>query len=67
MATCCTIALPKEMPTIDTGGSQTCSIKEIVSALNFANGHGIGSSQLVLPISRLSNVVLRKCCSKNGI
>ena len=67
IATCWAIALPKEMPTSDTGGSQTRSISAIVSALNFSSGHGIGSSHVVCPIPRLSKVVLRKCGSKNGI
>ena len=67
IATCWTIALPKEMPTSDTGGSQTCSMSAVVSSLNFSSGHGIGSSHVVCPMPRLSKVVLRKCGSKKGI
>jgi hypothetical protein len=38
-----------------------------VSRANASSGHGIGTSQVVEPIPRLSKVVLRNSGSKKGI
>ena len=47
-----------------TGRPGVCISTLGPGALNFSTGQGIGSSQVVAPMPRLSKVVLRKCCSK---
>jgi len=64
MHTCCTIADPKDNPTSATGGSQTPRISSAASRAKSSIGHGSGCSQVVAPMPRLSNVVLRKALSK---
>ena len=66
-ASCCPISDPIESPTTATGGSQTASISPAASAARSAIDQGGDAWQTVLPIPRLSNVVLRKEPSKYGI
>ena len=66
-ASCCPISAPIESPTAATGGSQTASIRPAASAAKSAIDQGGGAWHTVLPIPRLSNVVLRNEASKEGI
>ena len=66
-ATCCTMPPPNERPTRATGGSQTASINSAVSRAKASKGQGSGTSQRVVPMPRLSNVVLRNASLKYGI
>ena len=67
MQTCCTMAEPNEEPTSATGGSHTSRISSAVSRAKSSIGHGIGTSQTVSPMPRLSNVVLRNRDANDGV